>query len=89
MQVLRKALADGTLRACIDGEPVDLAEGLPGLDPHKKHRIDVVVDRIVIPADDAGFANRAMDSVETALRLGNGVVEIQTTDRTAARSGSP
>ncbi len=79
VQVLRKALADGTPRARIDGEPVDLAEGLPGLDPHKKHRVDVVVDRIVIPADDAGFANRAMDSVETALRLGNGVVEIQTT----------
>ena len=42
------------------------------LDKKKKHTIDAVVDRLVI--DDALDRSRLVDSLETALRLGKGIV---------------
>ncbi len=61
---------DGFVRVRVDGEIRDLSEDIV-LERNKKHTIDVVVDRIVIRD---GIAGRLADSLETALRLGKGVV---------------
>jgi len=68
---VRKA---GFVRVRVDGRVYDVEEEID-LDRYKMHTIEAVVDRLVIPEDDeAGFRGRVTDSVETALRLGDGVV---------------
>jgi excinuclease ABC subunit A len=72
--VLAGAVAEGFGRFRIDGAIVR-GDELPALDKKKKHTIDVVVDRLVAPeAADAGFATRLADSVETALKKGQGLL---------------
>ncbi|MCG8625470.1 MAG: excinuclease ABC subunit UvrA [Proteobacteria bacterium] len=71
--------ARGFQRIKIDGEMVDM-ENLPQLDKQKKHDIEVVVDRIVIRADDAAVATRIADSVEIALNLSDGLVVVEDVD---------
>jgi len=65
---LRKA---GYARVRVDGEIHDLSEEFQ-LDKYKKHSIEAVVDRLVI--GQSGSQSRIADSVETALKLGAGVV---------------
>jgi excinuclease ABC subunit A len=65
---LRRA---GYVRARIDGEIHDLSDEFH-LDKNKKHSIEAVVDRLVI--GQSGSQSRIADSVETALKLGAGVV---------------
>ncbi|MBL7119635.1 MAG: excinuclease ABC subunit UvrA [Dehalococcoidia bacterium] len=65
---LRKA---GYVRVRVDGRIYDLSEEFR-LDKNKKHSIEAVVDRLVI--DESVDASRIADSVETALKLGAGVV---------------
>ncbi len=76
--VFKKALAEGFSRARVDGTLVELANGLPAVDKDKKHNIELVVDRLVTPGaaspDAAEFARRLMDSVETTLKAGQGVM---------------
>lgn len=67
----------GYVRVRIDGKIIDLSEQIT-LDKNKKHTIDVVVDRIVIDAPDN--KGRITDSVETALKLGNGLVKVAAED---------
>ena len=71
----RKQLAEmarqGFVRARIDDAVVDLSRELPALDKQKKHSIDVLVDRVVIKA---GLEKRLADSLETALKVGSGLV---------------
>ena len=57
-------------RVRIDGVVQEI-ENVQALAKHKKHSIEAVVDRLVIK-DDPGFAPRLTDSVETALKLGQG-----------------
>ncbi len=66
---------DGFNRIRIDGEMVDLSEGIPDLDRYKQHWIDIVVDRIVIKPE---VASRLADSLEVALKRaeGNAAVNI-------------
>ena len=71
---LKKA---GFVRVRVDGYIRDLAEEIQ-LDKNKKHKIEAVVDRI-ISGDDSNTA-RIADSVETALKLGGGVVLISVAD---------
>ena len=61
---------DGFARVRIDGTIHDL-EDVQGLSKNKKHNIEVVVDRLIIKNNTA-FKQRLMDSVEIALKLGNG-----------------
>ncbi|MCD6527214.1 MAG: excinuclease ABC subunit UvrA [Desulfuromonas sp.] len=68
--------ADGYVRVRIDGELFELAE-TPELDKNKKHTIEVVVDRLIVKE---GIENRLADSLEIALRLGDGLVLIQDLD---------
>ncbi|MGQ9546775.1 MAG: excinuclease ABC subunit UvrA [Dehalococcoidia bacterium] len=67
----------GFVRVRVDGEIRDLSEEFQ-LDKNKKHTIEVVVDRLQIEKDES--ATRLADSVETALRLGSGVVLVKVLD---------
>ncbi|MDO5628672.1 MAG: excinuclease ABC subunit UvrA [Mobilicoccus sp.] len=71
----------GYARARVDGEVVSLTEP-PTLEKQKKHTIEVVVDRLVAKGADASATRRLTDSVETALRLADGVVVIDFVDVT-------
>ncbi len=97
-RVFEAARRQGFVRARVDGELVDLSEAKP-LDKYRRHSIEVVVDRYVVrhaaapqatnpggaaPQPDPDAA-RLADSVETALRLGEGVVLIAP----ARRDGEP
>ena len=62
-----------TSRVRIDGQVYDLGE-LPELDKKYRHSVEVVVDRLVIGG--SAEQGRVADSVETALKLGSGVVLI-------------
>jgi excinuclease ABC subunit A len=68
----------GYARVRVDGEIRELSEDIPPLDKYKKHSIAVVVDRLVI--GDSGDRTRIADSVETALKVGSGVVLISIID---------
>jgi excinuclease ABC subunit A len=70
---VRKA---GFVRVRVDGQVRDVDEEI-ALDRYKMHTIEAVVDRLVLPEEaDDGFRTRLTDSVETALRLGDGVVMV-------------
>jgi excinuclease ABC subunit A len=72
----KQLLADGFVRVRIDGDMRELAEEIV-LDKNKKHTIEVVVDRLVVKADIRG---RLADSLETALRLAEGIVRVEVVD---------
>jgi excinuclease ABC subunit A len=70
--VLERLAREGFVRARVDGELVELIANKPArLDAKTSHRIEVVVDRIVIAE---GVRTRLTDSVETALKWGEGRV---------------
>ncbi len=70
--VLDRLAREGFVRARVDGQLVELQEKLPvRLDPKQKHTIEAVVDRLVI---EDKVRVRLSDSIETALRWGNGLV---------------
>ena len=73
---LQQLQADGFVRVRIDGQLYELAE-TPELDKNKKHTIEVVVDRLIVKE---GIESRLADSLETALRLGDGLVMVQDLD---------
>jgi excinuclease ABC subunit A len=74
---LRKA---GYARVRVDGQIHDLSDEIQ-LDKFKKHSIEVVVDRLVIGQNpSAEGQSRLADSVETALKLGAGVVLVSIID---------
>jgi excinuclease ABC subunit A len=70
---LEKLRHDGFVRARIDGQLVDLGDDLE-LDRTKPHDLDVVVDRLVMKE---GLKSRLTDSVELALKTGEGRMLVQ------------
>ncbi|MGG1883897.1 excinuclease ABC subunit UvrA [Bacillus safensis] len=72
VKVLDQIRKQGYVRVRVDGEMEDLSEDIE-LEKNKKHSIEVVIDRIVVKE---GVAARLSDSLETALRLGEGRVMI-------------
>ncbi|MDX7613362.1 hypothetical protein, partial [Aeromonas caviae] len=68
--LLENLAAQGYIRARIDGEVCDLSDP-PSLELHKKHTIEVVVDRFKVRED---LALRLAESFETALTLSGGIV---------------
>jgi excinuclease ABC subunit A len=62
----------GYARVRVDGTTYDLAD-VPALNRRQNHDIAVVVDRLVVKAEDRA---RLTDSVETALRAAEGIVEV-------------
>ena len=76
-ETLAAVKRNGFARVRIDGTTYPIDE-LPELDKKKAHNIDVVVDRLVIPAEpDAAFRTRITDSVELALKTGKGIMEVE------------
>ncbi|HXH54926.1 MAG TPA: excinuclease ABC subunit UvrA [Gammaproteobacteria bacterium] len=75
-QLLEELKSQGFVRARIDGEIFELAEA-PKLDLRKKHTIEVVVDRLKV---NPNIQSRLADSLETAINLSNGLVNIHVID---------
>jgi excinuclease ABC subunit A len=73
---LERLRREGFVRARIDGSVVDLGDELE-LDRSKTHDLDVVVDRLVLKE---GLKGRLTDSVELALKLGEGRLLVQAGD---------
>ena len=75
--LLEDLSGQGYVRARIDGEVVDIDEFLKRdhrLARYEQHKIEIVVDRLV---RRDGIARRLTDSLETALRLADGVAEVE------------
>ncbi|MGL4570157.1 MAG: excinuclease ABC subunit UvrA [Clostridium sp.] len=72
-KILENIKKNGFVRARIDGEIYDLTEDEVILEKNKKHSIEAVVDRLVIKE---GIEGRLSDSIETALKIGEGLVII-------------
>lgn len=70
---LEGLLKQGFQRVKIDGEVYDLEE-VPALEKNIKHDIEVVVDRLVIKDED--MSERVAQSVETALKIGDGILYV-------------
>ena len=70
--VIERLAREGFVRARVDGQIVEVADGVRvKLDPKERHTIDAVVDRLVI---DDKIRVRLSDSVETALKWGEGIL---------------
>ena len=67
----------GFQRVKVDGAFYEIADA-PTLDKKYKHDIDVVVDRLVVRGD---LGTRLADSIETALRLADGICVAEFADR--------
>ncbi len=67
---IEQAIKDGFVRIRIDGEIMPL-EDVPDLEKNIKHNIELVIDRLVIKK---GMRTRLADSVETALKYGEGML---------------
>ncbi len=78
VDLFQSLAASGYSRAIVDGEQIQLSEP-PTLKKQLKHDIAVIVDRLVA-ADD--ILTRLTDSLETALRLTDGLVAINYVDET-------
>ena len=72
-ELLEKLRADGFIRARIDGAMVMLDDENDPLDKNRRHTIEAVVDRLITGGIDRSRLN---DSVETALKAGNGVLNV-------------
>ncbi|AWB59126.1 excinuclease ABC subunit UvrA [Colwellia sp. Arc7-D] len=72
VKLLDNLAAQGYIRARIDGEVCDLSDP-PTLELHKKHTIEVVVDRLKVRED---IQLRLSESFETALSLTSGTVKV-------------
>jgi excinuclease ABC subunit A len=72
----------GFIRAIVDGETVELANP-PKLNRRQNHTISVIVDRLVVRPDDRG---RLTDSIETALKLADGLTEVIAQEATSSGS---
>jgi len=72
VKVFEEIKKEGFVRVRVDGELYDVSDEIE-LEKNKKHSIEVVIDRIVIKD---GVASRLADSLETALKLGEGRVII-------------
>ncbi|SJN59623.1 excinuclease ABC subunit UvrA [Vibrio ruber] len=76
VKTLANLAAQGFIRARIDGEISDLSDP-PTLELHKKHTIEVIVDRFKVRSD---LQQRLAESFETALELSGGIVLVTSMD---------
>ena len=75
-KVFEDAKKSGFVRFRIDGS-IYTSDELPELDKNIKHSIDVVVDRLIMKPD---IRRRLSDSVETALKLADGIMTVSLVD---------
>ncbi|MCG7535791.1 excinuclease ABC subunit UvrA [Pseudoalteromonas sp. OOF1S-7] len=76
VKLLEQLASQGFIRARIDGEVCDLSDP-PTLELHKKHTIEVVVDRFKVKE---GLEQRLAESFETALELADGIAVVAAMD---------
>ncbi len=80
----RKELADlqkrGFQRVKVDGAFHEI-DAVPALDKKRKHDIDIVVDRLAVKE---GVERRLADSIETALKLADGIIAVEFADKREA-----
>jgi excinuclease ABC subunit A len=74
-ELFESARKQGYIRAYVDGDLVELASP-PKLNRRQNHTVSVLVDRLVVRLEDR---SRLVDSLETALRLADGLVEVTRT----------
>ena len=74
----------GFIRAYVDGALIEVADP-PKLNRRQNHDVSVVVDRLTVSTDDRG---RLTDSIETALKLAEGLVEVVNADTNAIETFS-
>jgi excinuclease ABC subunit A len=77
VKLLANAAKSGYVRVIIDDHAYDLSEEIK-LEKNKKHNIDIVVDRLVVRPD---MERRLADSIETTLKLAEGLMKIQIVNR--------
>ncbi|MCL1863135.1 MAG: excinuclease ABC subunit UvrA [Defluviitaleaceae bacterium] len=71
-KLLDDARKNGYVRARIDGDVLDLSEGIK-LDKKKKHTIEIVIDRLVVRE---GIQKRLSESIEAAMALTGGLLVV-------------
>lgn len=71
-KLLENIKKDGFVRVRVNGELYELDDNIE-LDKNKKHNIEVVIDRVIVKE---GIEKRLSDSVETALKLSEGLILI-------------
>jgi excinuclease ABC subunit A len=76
--MLKELASQGFTRARVDGELVELGASTDRLARYENHTIEVVVDRLV---RRSGIERRLTDSLETALRLAEGIAEVEIVPR--------
>ncbi|MEY4657967.1 MAG: hypothetical protein RL466_780 [Actinomycetota bacterium] len=79
VDLFAELVTQGYSRARVDGETISLTEP-PKLKKQEKHTIEVVIDRLTARAESK---SRLTDSIETALKLGNGLVLLDFVDAKA------
>jgi excinuclease ABC subunit A len=74
-RMLQDLMKRGYIRARVNGQMLDLTEGIPDLDKQKKHTLEVVIDRLKV---SPSIQSRLADSLEIACNLaeGSALVEI-------------
>lgn len=75
-KLLEKAKKNGYVRAMIDGNQYELSEDIK-LEKNIKHNIEIIVDRLVVKE---GIEKRLADSIETVLKLSNGLIYVDVID---------
>jgi excinuclease ABC subunit A len=75
----------GYSRVRVNGVVRELGEEID-LDKKRKHTIDVVIDRLIVREN---LGSRLADSLETALRLADGIVTVETVDAGEAKDAGP
>ncbi len=68
-KLLQDLMKRGYIRARVNGQMLDLTEGVPDLDKQKKHTIEVVIDRLKV---SPSIQSRLADSLEIACNLAEG-----------------
>jgi len=81
-ELFEEAQHEGFVRARVDGASYDLGD-VPKLNRRQNHDIAIVVDRLAVRGDDR---QRLADSVETALKAAEGVVEVVRHGRAGSES---
>ena len=82
LDLFKDFITQGYSRARVDGVVYQISE-IPKLKKQEKHTIEVVVDRLSVKTESK---SRLTDSIETALRLANGLVVLDFVDQ---KNGSP
>lgn len=75
-KLFEQAKKSGYVRVIADGNMYELTDEI-NLDKNKKHNIEIVVDRLVVKD---GINKRLTDSIETALKLAEGLMAVDVID---------